>query len=415
MSKEPLQKSSPRLGPWLGRWLTREELRELAGDEVYAKGQALVAKERVLHWEMEADILQGMVRGRGGARLAVRVSADENGLDLNCHCPLFLETGTCEHAVALGLALLGVLSPREKAAPPGSAPAPESPRTRVDVQRWLEAHQVAYLRRLRLSELELFLPRGFSLAQRLYTLESFPVVSLLDGTLELPRGFPVHSRALLEQAAWTVLEQEAERVRQGLARERHDSVPPPPPTDARLVPLVQVLQQVRARVRELAVPRLFAQGEFQLLFPEEGQALVVHAHELRRGSGPSPLPAHGHPQCVQIDLPRVLEGEEAVSCTSCGPEDPPHCVHALSAVEALLEALGDRQRARQNADLAERLFVAPGRQFLLALEKAQVLARTRQELPAPALALSFRLEGLGRTEPRLRPYLHRPLKRGGWS
>ncbi|MFL5357844.1 SNF2-related protein [Archangium sp.] len=415
MSGEPLKKSPPRPGPLLGRWLSREELRELAGDEVLSKGTSLMSRGRVLSWAVEGESLQGVVRGRGGVRLAVRVSADEDGLGLDCQCPHFLESGTCEHAVALGLALLAVLSPEDKAPPAAPAPVVEWPRTPEDVQRWLETHQVTHLSRVRVSALEPYLPPNFGVLHRMYMFDSVPVVSLVDGSAQLELPFlSASTRATLEQAAWTLLEAEARRVRRGLERERQDSGPPVP-TDARLVPLVQVLGQVRARIREHAVPRLFSPSELQLLFPqEEATPFVVHAHELPRATGALTHDAHASP-CVRMDLPRLLEGEEAVSCQACGGTGLARCVHALSAVDALLGALGERGRARENARLAERLFVVPGQRLLQAMEKAQRMARIGQKAPAPALSVSFRLEGLEAGAPHLRPYLHRSLKRGGWS
>ncbi|WP_233261422.1 DEAD/DEAH box helicase [Vitiosangium sp. GDMCC 1.1324] len=386
----------------------------MAGDALYSKGLALASKGRVLRWNVDVGCLEGVVRGRVGVRFNVRVSADEEGLVLDCQCPHFLESGTCEHVVALGLALLEVLSPEDKALPPRSVPVEERPRTPADMKRWLESHQVTHLERVLISSLEPFFPRGFGITHRVYPLDPFPVVSLLDGTLTLSGdSVSEQTRSTLEQAAWTLLTEEAERVRKGLERERQ-AVGPPPPTDARLMPLVQALQQVRARVREFAVPRLLPEGELQLLFPEQESPLVVHAHELRRPAGPRHVHDYGHAQCVQLDLPRVLEGEDAVGCMTCGPAGGPRCVHVLSAVDALLDALGEPRRGRENAQLAERLFVVPGRQFLLALEKARTLALTRQEAPPPPLSVSFRLEAMG-PDPRLRPYLHRPLKRGGWS
>ncbi|WNG50424.1 DEAD/DEAH box helicase [Archangium minus] len=410
MSQEPLEKSSPQLGPRLGRWLKRVELREVAGDELYAKAHSLVTKGRVLRWEVKADTLKGEVRGRGGVLLPVRVSADEEGLELDCRCVLFLESGVCEHAVALGLALLERISPEPKLPPSGSSSG--VPRNPEDVQQWLETHHVTHLRHVPISELDPFLPRGFSVIHRLSSIDHLPVVSLLEGKVPASLVHSVSILSTLERAAWTLANQEVKRVRQGLEWERQAGSRPP--TDARLVPLVQALRTLRARVREHAFPRLLSEAGVQLLFPSQDKPVVVHAHEMPVAGSPSRTHGHLHRQCVQLDLPRVLEGEDAISCSVCGPA-PSYCVHALSAVDWLLGSLGDMGRKHENAELAERLFVVPGQKFLLALEKAQQLARTRQEAREPTLSVSFRLEGMNEGEPRLRPYLHRPLKRGGWS
>ncbi len=340
------------------------------------------------------------------------LSADAEGLLGECQCPRFRQSNICEHVVALGLAMLAATSPEEGPPPP---PASEvSPPTPEAARAWMEANQVTHLRHTPLAELEPLLPHGFGVMQRLYLLDGYPISAVLEGSLELPAHWSEKARDTFRRAAWSRARSEAERVRLGLEHERANPVPPPP-TDARLQPLVQQLQRVRARVREHAVPRLLPKDERLLCFPEKRP--VAHVHEALDGLVRTHVLAeHVHTRCVRMDLLQLLEGDEglAITCTSCNPRGPALCLHVLTALDLLLAALGDSQRAQENALLAERLFVAPARQFLAAMDKAGLLARTRWE-SRPGGQITFRLEGLHEGEPCLRPYLHRPLKRGGLS
>jgi hypothetical protein len=412
MSKARPEKSPPISGKWLRRWLTRPRLLELAGAWVYDKGQRTVAKGRVLSWVATPEAVRGEVLGRNRVHLKVAVSADAEGLLGECQCHRFRASNLCEHVVALGLAMLAASSPEEGQPP---LPAPGAPPSTPEAARaWLEANHVTHLRHTPLTELESLLPQGFGVIQRLYLLEGLPISAVLEGSLALPAFWSEKAQDTFRRAAWTRAHAEAERVRLGLEHERANPVPPPP-TDVRLQPLVRQLQRARARVREQAVPRLLPQNERLLCFPEKRP--VAHVHEGREGwRRTQVLAEHVHTRCVRVDLLLLLEGDEglAITCSSCHPRGPSSCLHALTALDLLLAALGDPQRAEDNALLAERLFVAPARQFLAAMDKAGLLARTRRE-STPGGRISFRLEGLHEGEPRLRPYLHRPLKRGGLS
>ncbi|WP_306817880.1 DEAD/DEAH box helicase [Archangium lipolyticum] len=411
MSKERPQKSSPHASQWLAKWLTRPELLEMAGAHVHAKGEALVRKGRVLTWGVEANTLSGLVRGRTGVRHEVRLVAEEDSLEAECQCSRYHQEGVCEHVVALGLVWLAAVESQEDVSRPPSTDV-DRPRTPEGVAQWLEAHQVTHLRRVPLLALESLLPKGFGATHGLYWIAEEPLTSLLDGSLELPPNFSAKAQALLVQAAWTRAESEAHIVRQGIEYERQHPEPPPP-TDKRLVPLGQALQQVRAKVRAHAVPRLLSSVRCELSFSDK--PLVAHVHEpVYLFGSRALLDASMHRRCVQVDLLPLLEGEDAVTCSVCAPVPPALCLHALTALDLLLVSLGDSRRVKENALLAERLFEAPGRQLLSALDKASLLARTRQETRSP-LQVSFRLEGLAQGALHLRAYLHRPLKRGGLS
>ncbi|HYO52113.1 DEAD/DEAH box helicase [Archangium sp.] len=414
MSKEPPAKSISPPHPLLRQWLTPSRLIEIVGEEVYAKGKALLEKDRVVQWKADARGLdaEGQVRGRGGVHHEVWMAVDERGLEAGCACNRYFQDGFCEHLVALGLAWLKSVAPEELALPP-PATASDRPRTPESVQQWLEANHVTHLRRVPLVELGSFLPPGSMASRVLYPINHHPLTMLLDGTLKLTTFQDTGVLTTLEQAAWARAEAEVGLVRQGLEHERlHPE--PPPPTDARLVPLTQALQQVRARVREHAVPRLLPPGEFHLGFADEPP--VIHLHEAAYQYGSRQVPGGAvHQQCAQVDLLRVLMGEDALSCSTCSPRGPARCVHALSALDVLLEVLGDSRRAEENARLADSLLVKPGRKLLEALDRASLLVRARREPTGTGFQVSFRLEGVAEGAPKLRPYLHKPLKRGGVS
>ncbi|WP_375767806.1 DEAD/DEAH box helicase [Archangium gephyra] len=414
MPKALPRKSPPALsGKWLRHWLTREQLQVLAGDDVFSRGAGLAARGKVRSWFAVPEVLHGEVRSRGGGCLPVSVSANEQGLLGNCPCSRFESTVICQHGVALGLAVLAALHPAQEVdSPAGQEELP--PATPEEVTAWLEAHHVSHLRSVPVSELDTLLPRGFSLSHRLYLLEGCSVASVLDGSRPLPEDWSEKERDLYMRAAWLRARVEAHRVSLGLEQERTRRGFARP-TDARLEPLVQLLQRERARVREHAVPRLLPGNERMLRFPENRP--VAHVHEAGYGlSGTYHLSEHAHHRCVRVALPQLLEGEErALTCSTCAPRGPARCIHALTALDVLLAALGDSRRAVENARLAERLFVAPGRELLAAMDKVALGLRARQESASTTAQVSFRLEGVGEGEPRLRPYLHRPLKRGGLS
>ncbi|HSP80652.1 MAG TPA: ATP-dependent helicase, partial [Myxococcaceae bacterium] len=412
MSVAELKKSSeplPSPGPWLQRWLSPQELQETAGITSYARGRELLAGGRVESLRASPEAVQGTVRGRSGMRFQVKVSADAEGLIVLCQCPFFFESGTCEHAVALGLAFLQAQAPEplpyETTPPSETTPAPE------EVPAWLKAHQLDHLRRIPASSAEAFLPKPLATGLHLYLLATRPLTDLLEARLELP-SYLAEARTALHQAAWTLAHTEAEHIRKGLEWERNTPCPPPP-TDPRLMPLVEALQRARARVRECAVPRL-PPGSLQVLIqgsPPVATALERNSRVLPGGRAGE----HATDSQVRLELLRLLEDEETGLFCPCSPgESYACCVHTLAALDALCAVLADARHARENARLAEQLFVTPGPHLLAALQKASLESLAGQG--SESLLISFRLDGLAHgQEPQLKPYVHRPLKRGGFS
>ncbi|WNG30207.1 DEAD/DEAH box helicase [Cystobacter fuscus] len=405
MSRQPLAKSSSSFPSHLSPWLEPSRLRELVEARVYARGEELADAGGVTKWSVTPTGLEGDVRGPGRALHDVVLSVDEQGLDGDCSCERYLLRGFCEHLVALALVWNRAQAPEKPAESTSSRP-----RTPEQVRAWLAEHQVAHLERVPLMEVKPFLPHSTEWRHLLFRIAHHPLVSLLDGTLRPSFLNPPRSD-VLERAAWARVEAEVESVRRGLERERlHPG--PPAPTDARLAPLVQALHRLRGRVREHAVPRELPANSLTLVIHGEPPAFLVyelppsHAHMT---AGEEPVS-----RAVRVDLSRALEGGEAVVCSHCDPTAPARCVHAVSALDRVMEALSETRRAEQNARLAERLFVEPGRKLLEALDKARVLADVRSA-PASGAQVSFRLEGVESGSPRLRPLLHRPAKKGGVS
>jgi superfamily II DNA or RNA helicase len=398
--------------------LTPALLLERAGAAVYARAQVLLARGHVLSLAVGPEGVVGEVRGERRKPFRVWISAHGDRLLGGCGCPSSSREGLCEHMVALGLAWLvtrgGTPKPppskrvEQEAAP--EAPEPERPRTPEALQVWLETHHVTHARREPLASLKPHLPRAFRDGALLQRLGREPLTGVVEGTLKLERSTPPDTRAMLEAAGWRWLRTEAERVRRGLEREE-DAAPRPPPTDERLAPLVEALGRARARVREHAVPRVFAKGRPTVTRQE--RPLLLHVKEPGRVDL---VPSKGAPVAarVEVDPRALLDGAPALACP-CTPGEEARCVHALTALEAVLDALADPRQARANAHLAERLFVEPGQHLLAALEAATLTHRAREER-RPQSRISFRLEGLDTGDPRLRPFLHRPMQtKGGLS
>ncbi|HYH99831.1 DEAD/DEAH box helicase [Hyalangium sp.] len=397
----------------LRRWLTHDALYETAGPQMYRQGQACLDQDRVPSFEALPDLLLGQVLNRHGQPYRVAISTDADGFCAECECQTFWSQGFCKHAVALGLAFLqagGSVS--ERARPPPRVERPQSPE---HLREWLASHHLSHAGRIPLAVVEPFLGRGFHDTPGLYGLAHLPVTAPLDGTLDLRRH--VHgatTQHLLREAVWAWLGAEVERVRRGLELEQERATGPrPPPTDARLIPWREALERARARVREQSVPRLLP-GKPDVTVRERPLLLFVEepgspsSHLTAQGPRPGMLRVR-----VSVEPHALLDERGGLSCW-CTPGGEARCVHALSALDTLLDMLGEPAWAPFNARLAELLFEQPAKELLAVLEKASSLAHPPPQ-PAGGARLSFRLEGLDERHPRLRLYLHKPLKKGGFS
>lgn len=288
--------------------------------------------------------------------------------------------------------------------PPFQPPPPK------EISAWLERYQLHHLRCLSIASLEPRLPSQFAASYGLYQLAHQSLIALMEGTLELPANLSGSAHTALLKAAWDLVHQETEAVRQGLELERL-AVPRPLPRDERLRLLHQVLEQERARLRTCAVPRVLPPERRLLFFPED-TSLPMHFEEpglrVYYSHGSAGLYAHS-PVRVHLYLLRLLEQQPGLHCTCNASVLPATCPHALSAVDELLATLADPSRGMAHSRLIERLFELPAKNLLEGLAAA-ALSPAQGEPPH----LTFRLEIL-HGMPRLRPFLHKPLKRGGLS
>lgn len=380
---------------------------------MYRQGQACLAQHRVTSFEAMPEVLSGEVLNRREEPYQVTIVTDEDGFSAECECSVFWHEGFCKHAVALGLAFLqagGAIS--ERARPPTQSDRPQSAE---HLREWLEQHHLTHARRIPLAVVDPFLERGFNATPGLYGLAHLPVTAPLDGSLDLRRQVHgVTTQNLLREAVWAWLAAEAERVRQGLEWEQERAASPrPPPTDARLIPWREALEKVRARVREQAMPRLLP-GKPEITMRERPLLLFVE-----EPGSPSSLLAEQQVWTgmmrvrVSVDPRALMEERGGLSCW-CTPGGEAHCVHVLSALDALLDMQADPVWASFNARLAEVLFELPARELLAAFEKAATQAPSRAQAPEAA-RVSFRLEGLEHRQPHLRLYTHKPRKKGGFS
>ncbi|MCP3136051.1 DEAD/DEAH box helicase [Pyxidicoccus xibeiensis] len=401
--------SAPASSP-LRHWLTEDLLREEAGKRLFEQGQELLARQRVLSVREHGASVAGTVEAGRQGPYFVQLSASGEGNVFDCQCPDFWDQFFCKHVVAVGLAWLRQQGHAGDARGPADV-APSSdelrPSSPMALRDWVERHQVMHAALASIAVLSPYLPAFLQSHHVFRYLAQTSVFATLanDAAKAYLRS---RDNDVLKEAAWAWLRAEADRVRRGLEQEA-TAPPRPPPTDERLTPLVEALLQERARVRGRAVPRVLeAPAEVSLL--ERPLRLLVSESSQ---AGEDPGMARAAAERVTLAPLALLEGRPGLSC-SCSPQGDAPCVHALTALDAVLDMLSRRKSHGFNARLAELLFVIPGQELLGALEKASLAARV-QEVPAPVLPVTFRLEGALTGGFSLRAYVHRPMKRGGFS
>ncbi|MCY1017199.1 DEAD/DEAH box helicase [Pyxidicoccus sp. MSG2] len=394
----------------LRQWLTDGLLRDEGGPDLYAQGRDLLVRKRVLSVRTAGESVEGVVAAGSRGPYLVRLSATGVGNVFDCQCPDFAGLFFCKHVVAVGLAWLSLT--RDAPGPPPDASDAARPSTSGALRAWLDAHHVAHAGLARLGVLRPHLPVPLQRHHVFHYLAQSSVFSVLTSD-EASRYLRAGDGDALKDAAWAWLLAEVERVRRGLEQEAA-AAPRGPPTDARLAPLVDALQRERERVRAHAPPRaLEVRAEVHL----QERPLRLLISESAGEAQPSGV--HGDAFAgVRLEPRMLLEGRPALVCPC--PQGFPHdagaqCVHALTALDAVLDALCREQAAGGNARLAELLFVVPGQEILTALEKASLASRAR-EAPAPVPHITFRLEGvLTGGPPTVRTYMHRMMKKGGLS
>ncbi|CAM3714905.1 DEAD/DEAH box helicase [Corallococcus sp. ZKHCc1 1396] len=415
---------SSRSRPSLQQRLTSELLRDVAGPDLFAQGEALLSRYDVAVASPSTECIEGTVfEARARQFMASLCSdPDSEGLLLDCDCDGYWEEGLCPHVVAVGLGWLRGPGLQRQGRPPtrtgerspppmptsGASERPSSPK---DVEAWLVEHKLTRARTVPVPVLQPLLPRTFA-RDVLHDLRKFSVVDVWEGSPKL-RFMETRIRSQLADAAWTWAHHEAERLRQGLTREA--SVPSPPPSmDARLTPLRDALLRARERVRAQALPRL----------PERKPAISIQAKPVRIQVSEPELAAWGHPlfqadfedrSHVVLDPRALMEDRPGLSCPCSPKAAEAHCVHALTAVDATLELLHRPRQAASAAKLAELLFEAPGREIVAALETTVLGRQLREAAPEADGSVTFRLEQGASGHWSLKAFLHHPVKAGRWS
>ncbi|MCY1046375.1 DEAD/DEAH box helicase [Corallococcus sp. bb12-1] len=401
--------------------LTLELLREVAGPELFARGEALLSRYGVTLAPPSTEHIEGTVFEARARRFnaSLRVDPDSEGLLFHCDCDEYWREGLCPHTVAVGLRWLGGTDSHPRWRPPtrGGKPSPpksstsERPSSPTAIEAWLVEHQATRARTVPVAVLQPLLPHSFE-HDVLHDLRKLTVVDVWEGSPKL-RFMETRTRTQLADAAWTWVRDEAERCRQGLAREA-SAPPPPPPLDAHMAPLQDALLRARARVRAQALPRLLERMPTVTL-QERPVLIKVSEPELEAWGNPFVRAGSEDRRPVLLDPRALLEDRPGLACPCSPKTTEAHCVHALSAVDATLELLRRPKQSARAAKLAELLFEAPGREILAALETTFLARQLREAAPDTEQSVTFRLapEASGRWT--LKALLHHPVGVGRWS
>ncbi|NBD13710.1 DEAD/DEAH box helicase [Corallococcus silvisoli] len=397
--------------------LTLAALRDLAGEPLFDRAQAWLSQDAVKLQPPSEDAIRGTVSEgrRRSFDAGIRVDPDSDGLLLDCGCEAYWDEGVCAHSVAVGLAWLQSVAPQLQGQPSHAssrmADVRVRPSTPEALHDWLVEHHVGRARSVPVAVLGPLLP-DFLSRHRLHALRKATVVDALEGGSKL-RSLKVSEKEALAEAAWRWVRDEAGRVSRGLALEAA-AKPLSPPTDARLAPVQAALLRLRARLRTQALPRLLAPapvatlGESPLrLFAREPE-LAAWSPSSRQGD-----PSEERGQVV-LDPRALLEGRACLACPCSPKAHEASCVHALSAVDSVLELLVSLRQTPRATKLSELLFEAPGRELLTSLETS-LQGRALREAAGTEDFVTFRLEPGPPRGWRLQAYLHLPAKKGGWT
>jgi uncharacterized Zn finger protein len=121
--------------------LTRDSLRNLAGDRSFQRGDDYFKRGCVKDLAIGWDRLSARVSGREA--YYVDLWAEGEQLQSSCTCPLGMEGIFCKHCVAVGLTWLK--NPEVSAPQPSDRTSPQKPVTMNDVESFLERQEKAVL------------------------------------------------------------------------------------------------------------------------------------------------------------------------------------------------------------------------------------------------------------------------------
>ena len=306
---------------------------------------------------------------------------------------------------ALADLLLGEEEAREEAdaaAKGQGAPAPAPPMTDAALEAWArENHVLAHLDRSVWRALgEAGEWRASQLLSRVSPTPTVRDLLVEDGTRRLGPALPASDLARAQRSVQRALLAAAARIKRALERELSLARRHGPLEDPVLRGLADALLRTLPAIVSEPIVEPATRSEARILFhPSPAGFEVRFAWDARSWQACT--------HAVRIDVDALPDGPVEVRC-GCKRQG---CGNALGAVHALLTWLHGSQGAEQQR--VARTLTAPRWQRALDLLDGGLAAAEAAE-PRKDARVTWRLdEHAGRFT--LKPFLHRPLKAGGWS
>ncbi|MEJ7598200.1 MAG: hypothetical protein WKG01_09850, partial [Kofleriaceae bacterium] len=345
------------------------------------RGESYWRDGRVVSYVLDdPNRLTGVVMGQ--ERYHVQLGAWGGALVGRCSCPVGDQL--CKHAVALGLAYLS-----GQAQVPVEVPAGTYFETRVELEAWAAAQDVAWALRMSAENLAITGPASYGLQYLLGRL-SLRDLGSLDGA---QRHAGAHGLAPgLAVTAHALLEAQAELVTCGKLEETERA-----PGGS---PLRQMLLDARRELRETVPPRARAWRATGTWKFEPAPAVIWKERERIIRSTRD----YG-----SVGVTTRLGSNGRSASLECVCEERA-CVHMVALVDATLDVLDDPARAAEARQLETELMRPSWSRALAELE----LLEAKAAAPRPAIEVWWYVEHeLGTLT--LSPIVKKQLKRGGWS
>ena len=358
----------------------------------FERGERYWREGRVVQYDVDGDRVTGVVAG--AEDYLVRLNGASNKLISACSCPIGQRGETCKHAIALALHHMAMVDGAEaRRATPIRTDEPCFA-TDDELEQWTSDHRVGFeletSAEILAGTLVRVYPSEWHLRRVLCT-KSLGDVGSLDGAR---RAFDdqrlVYATAVAVHAHLVKI---AAEVETGLDEERTARTP----SDPAIVPAWQQLQQLRARLREGAMPRgrgSRAGGGWK--FERDGSTIEWHEATPVRGINYMVMPV-----IARLAFRQVAE----VTCT-CKREP---CTHAIALIDATLDRFSDPARTEEMRVVAEELVRPPWQRALAELAFADEVPK-----PRAAIELWWQIEHELR-ELAVTPVVKRQLKKGGTS